>query len=111
MVDDLEWAKHGAGQIALALRQAAENVRVARKGYREARARVIAASGAKSTDKREAEVDLECAAERDAMEVAEAVQDFAKNVARAIEQTGSMTQTQASLVRAQMQLAGSGREA
>lgn len=110
MIDDLEWAKYGTGQIALALKQAGEQVRDARKSYREARASVIDSSDARSADKREAEVDLRCASERDLLDLAEVVQDFAKNVARSIEQTGSMTQTQANLLRSQLALAGSGRE-
>jgi hypothetical protein len=111
MIDDLEWAKHGTGLIAMVLRQARRDVKDTQKLLREARAHVLQRSSARSSDMRQAEVDLECAELIDAFEDAQIVLEFAKDVAKAAEATGSMTQTQAGLIKAQMALAGTGREA
>lgn len=111
MVDDLEWSKYGAGQIAVALKDAATAVKSARRVFGRAHAVALRASAGKSSEQREADALLACEEEQFALDVVETAQDFAKQVARAIEQTGSMTQTQAGLVKAQMALAGTGREA
>ncbi len=111
MISDLEFAKWGSSRIALVLKQARLQVRDTAKELREGRAKVLGRSTARSADLRQAEVDLECADLITAAETAQIVLEFAKDVARAVEQTGSMTQTQAGLVKAQMGLAGTGREA
>lgn len=111
MVSDLEFAKWGSSRIALVLKHSRQELRDTQRDLREARARVLQRSVARSADLRQAEVDLECADLITAAETAQIVLDFAKDVARAVEQTGSMTQTQAGLVKAQMSLAGTGREA
>ncbi len=110
MIDDLEWAKHGAGQLALQLKSASLLVRDARRSWARAHALALKASDGKSAEMREADADLVCEPEQIALDAAEVAQEYAKGVARAIEQTGSMTQTQAGLVKAQMALAGTGRE-
>jgi hypothetical protein len=110
MVDDLEWAKYGTGQLALALKQAGSLMKDARARFAKSHAIAVRRSDGKSEQQREADALLQCQAEQLAMDVTETALQYAKDVARAIEQTGSMTQTQASLVRAQMALAGSGRD-
>lgn len=111
MIDDLEWAKHGAGRLALALKESSTLVRDARRAWARAHAVALRGSDGKSAELREADADLSCAGEQLALDVAEVAYEYAKGVARAIEQSGSMTQTQAGLIKAQMQLAGTGREA
>lgn len=110
MVEDLEWAKYGTGQLALALKQASALMRDARAKFARAHALAVRRSTGKSEQQREADALLWCESEQIALDAAETALQYAKDVARAIEQTGSMTQTQASLVRAQMALAGTGRE-
>jgi hypothetical protein len=110
MIDDLEWAKYGSGRIALVLKDASLAVRRARDVFARAHAAAVLGSGGKSEQLREADAALACADEQAALDVAEVALEFAKNVARSVEQSGSMTQTQASLVKAQMALAGTGRE-
>lgn len=110
MIDDLEWAKNGVGRIALVMKDARRAVKEANKIARRAKALALKSSDGKSTDLRDADVALLCEQEISDAEDAQIALDFAKDVARAVEQTGSMTQTQASLVKAQMSLAGTGRE-
>jgi hypothetical protein len=111
MVDDLEWAKHGTGQLALALKDASVLVRDARRAWARANAIALRGSDGRSAELREADAALVCEPEQIALDAAEVAQEYAKGVARAIEQTGSMTQTQAGLVKAQLSLAGTGRDA
>lgn len=110
MIDDLEWTKYGTGRIALVLKEADLIRRRARRAFEAEHAKALLASDGKSSEQREAEALLVCAEERLALDEAEVAYDFARGVARSIEQTGSMTQTQASLVKAQLSLAGTGRE-
>lgn len=110
MIEDLEWAKFGTGQLALALKQAGSLMKDARARHARSHAIAVRKSDGKSEQQREADALLLCQAEQLALDVTETALQYAKDVARAIEQTGSMTQTQASLVRAQMALAGTGRE-
>lgn len=110
MIDDLEWSKYGTGRIALVIKEADRERRAARRAYDLARAAALLASTGKSAELREADAELACAVEREVWEVAEVAYDFAKMVARSVESSASQTQTQASLVKAQMSLAGTGRE-
>jgi hypothetical protein len=111
MVEDLEWAKYGTGRIALVLKDAGVEVKRCRRALAAASARARQTSTAKASDQRDADVVLAVVAEQEAFDVAESALEFAKSVARGVEQSGSLTQTQAALVRAQMNLAGTGREA
>ena len=110
MIEDLEWSKYGTGRIALVIKEADRARRAARRTYDLARAAALLASTGKSAELREADAEIACAVEREVWEVAEVTYDFAKGVARSVESSASQTQTPASLVRAQMSLAGTGRE-
>ncbi len=110
MVDDLEWAKHAAGLVALSLKESSELVRDARRRWARAHALALRASTGKSSEQREADALLATEDEQLALDIAEVALEYAKGLARAVEQTGTMTQTQASMVREQMRLAGTGRE-
>jgi hypothetical protein len=110
MVDDLEWAKFGSGRIALVLKEAGALVKGSGRALAVARARAMQKATGKSADQREAQVVLAVLEEQQVFDDAVIAQEFAKAVARSVEESGSLTQTQASLVKAQMQLAGTGRE-
>ena len=110
MIEDLEWSKYGTGRIALVIKEADKERRRTKRIHDLAVAAAKKASQAKSSDLREADAELACTGEREAAEDAEIVYDFARNVARSVESSASQTQTQASLVKAQMSLAGTGRE-
>lgn len=110
MIDDLEWAKYGTGRIALVLRDADTARRRARRAFEGAHAIALLASGGRSSAQREAEALALCLEEQEALDQAEIAYEFARSVARSVEGSASMTQTQASLVKAQMSLAGTGRE-
>ena len=109
MIDDPEWSKYGTGRIALVIKEADKERRRTKGEFDLAHAAAVKASTAKSSDMREADATLACAVEREAAENAEIAYDFAKKVARSVESSASQTQTQASLVKAQLSLAETGR--
>lgn len=110
MIDDLEWAKYGTGRIAFVLKEADTARRRARRAFDLAHGVALLGSDGKSSEQREAEANALCQEEREALDEAEIAFEFARSVGRSVEGSASMTQTQASLVKAQMSLAGTGRE-
>lgn len=111
MIDDLEWSKYGTGRIALVLKDAHRTKKAIDRRLAGARAVAMGAATGKSAEQREAEVYLATQKLQAEADEAEVVYEFAKTVGRSVESAASQTQTQAGLVKSQLSLAGTGRQA
>jgi hypothetical protein len=109
VIEDLEVAKHMAAKSALIIRDADKTKRVLARLHAIAHGKALRSSTAKSAELREAdafEVSLDL---RTALDAAEVAYDFARAVAKSVEQSTSALQTQAGMVKVTYGLAGTGR--
>lgn len=110
IIEDLEVAKHMAAKSALVIRDADKTRRAVRRLHAIAHGKALRASTAKSAELREADAYEATSALQEQVDVAEIVFDFARNVAKSVENSTSALQTQAGMVKVTYGLAGTGRE-
>jgi hypothetical protein len=110
VIEDLEVAKHLAAKSALIIKDADKAKRALARLHAIAHGKALRSSTAKSAELREADA-FEAALElRTALDAAEVAYDFARAVAKSVEQSTSALQTQAGMVEVTYGLAGTGRE-
>jgi hypothetical protein len=110
IIDDLEWAKHLAAKSAVVIRDADKTRRAVGRLLSIAYGKSLRASDAKSKELREADAYEATVQLQEQVDNAEIAYDFARNVARSVEQSASAVQTQSKMVAITYGLAGTGRE-
>jgi hypothetical protein len=110
IIDDLEWAKHLSARCAVIIRDADKTRRAVKRVYSLAHGRALKASTAKSAELREADAFEGTVQLQELVDDAEIAYNFAKDVARSVEQSASAVQTQSKMVAITYGLAGTGRE-
>lgn len=110
VIEDLEVAKHLAAKCALTIKDADKTKRAVTRVTMIAHGKALRASDGKSAELREADAFDATEALHELQDNAEIVYDFARNVAKSVEQSTSALQTQAKMVAITYGLAGSGRQ-
>jgi hypothetical protein len=110
LIEDLEMAKHLAAKAAVIIRDADRTKRAVRRLHSVAHGVALKASQAKSAELREADAYAATTALQELVDESEIVYNFARDVARSVEQSTSALQTQAGMVKVTYGLAGTGRE-
>jgi hypothetical protein len=110
VIEDLEVAKHLAAKSALIIKEADKTKRAVARLHAIAHGKALRTSTAKSAELREADAFQAALDLRTALDAAEVAYDFARAVAKSVEQSTSALQTQAGMVKVTYGLAGSGRE-